>query len=552
MTRTIAIIAPMFDEKQYQMDFNLRLKKDNRELTLAVLYELAKNEYQPQMVAKQEYSRAETIPAAGYYLTGLLRANGYHTILGSKCDNEFLSRISAADPIAICISSTMIIDNEFLKNIVKQIRQFLPEAFIIVGGVFVYKSFYTLLEMQNTDIDVSHNASWMLFNSGDSEIDVDIFVVAPNGTQSFLMVLKELERGQKAQFEHIPNLAIADNKRGFTFTPRQNEVIDYNKDFTRWDLVDKLPMWIPIRTSIGCPYRCRFCNFFRLFPKIFLRSKESLLLELQTLRKQSGGRSKIIHVTDDNVFINEKRVEDVCEAFIEAKISWVGFMRASTINPVNIDLVKRSGLIGSLVGVESGDAAQLKRMNKNQTLEETKQGIELLDHSGITVLMTFVVGFPGETTATIENTVNFINSLSIGSSSSNYQLYPLSIFPLSDLAKPDFRKKWKLTGYMGSWSHYTMNSREASEYGYNLFKQIPYVPYNYSEESNFFNSRLFTYTQRQTLFHLRQRLTVQLIERSSWERIAATLVDISQTMGFSQRYVNEKFRHELVVPAIGR
>jgi radical SAM superfamily enzyme YgiQ (UPF0313 family) len=166
--------------------------------------------------------------------------------------------------------------------------------------------------------------------------------------------------------------------------------------------------------------------------------------------------------------------------------------------------------------------------------------------------MTFVVGFPGETTATIENTVNFINSLSIGSSSSNYQLYPLSIFPLSDLAKPDFRKKWKITGYMGSWSHYTMNSREAIAYGYNLFKQIPYVPYNYSEESNFFNSRLFTYTQRQTLFHLRQRLTVQLIERSSWERIAATLVDISQTMGFSQRYVNEKFRHELVVPAIGR
>ena len=551
MTKTIAIIAPMFDEKQYHMDFNLRLKKDNRELTLAVLHELAKNKYQPLMVAKREYSRAETIPSAGYYLTGLLRANGYHTILGSKCDNDFLSRISSADPFAICISSTMIIDNEFLKNIVRRIRQFLPEAFIIVGGVFVYKSFYTLLEMQNTNVDVSHNDSWMLFNSGDSEMDVDIFVVAPNGTQALLMVLKELERGQKAQFEHIPNLAVADNKRGFTFTPRQNEEIDYNKDFTRWDLVDKLPMWIPIRTSIGCPYRCRFCDFYRLFPKIFLRSKESLLLELQTLRKQAGGKSKIIHVTDDNVFINEKRVEDVCEAFIEAKISWMGFMRASTISPANINLIKRSGLIGSLVGVESGDAAQLKRMNKNQTLEETKQGIELLDHNGITVLMTFVVGFPGETAATIENTVNFINSLSIGSSSSNYQLYPLSIFPFSDLANPDFRKKWKITGHMGSWSHYTMNSREAIEYGYNLFKQIPYVPYNYSEESNFFNSRLFTYTKRQTLFHLRQRLTVQLLERSSWERIAATLVDISQTMGFSQKYVDEKFRHELVVPAIG-
>jgi radical SAM superfamily enzyme YgiQ (UPF0313 family) len=551
MKRTIAIIAPMFDEKHYHMDFNLRLKKDNRELTLAVLYELAKNKFQPQMVAKQTNSRAETIPAAGYYLTGLLRANGYDTILGSKCDHEFLSKISSADLFAICISSTMIVDKAFLEDMVRQIRQFLPQAFIIVGGVFVYKSFYTLLEMQNTEVDASHDDSWMLFNNG-SEMDVDIFVVASNGTPSLLKVLKELERGKKAQFEYIPNLAVANHKRGFTFTPRQNEMIDYDKDITRWDLVDKLPMNIPIRTSIGCPYRCRFCNFFRLFPKIYLRSKESLRLELQTLRKRPGGKSKIIHVTDDNVFINEKRVEDVCEAFTEANILWMGFMRASTINPGNINRIKRSGLIGSLVGVESGDAAQLQRMNKNQTLEQTRQGIELLDHNGITVLMTFVVGFPGETAATLENTANFINGLSIGSSCSNYQLYPLCIFPLSDLTKPEFRKKWKMTGFLDSWSHYTMNSREAIEYGYNLFKQIPNVPYNYSEESNFFNSRLFTDPQKQTLFNLRQKLTVQLIEQSSWEQIAATLADISQSMGFSQRHVNENFRHELIVPAIGR
>jgi len=115
MAKTIAIVAPMFDEKQYHMDFSLKLKQDNRELDLGVLYELAKNEYQPQLLGRQENSHAETIPSAGYYLTGLLRANGYDTILGSKCDNEFLSRLSSADPFAICISSTMIVDYEFLK-----------------------------------------------------------------------------------------------------------------------------------------------------------------------------------------------------------------------------------------------------------------------------------------------------------------------------------------------------------------------------------------------------------------------------------------------------
>ena len=105
---------------------------------------------------------------------------------------------------------------------------------------------------------------------------------------------------------------------------------------------------------------------------------------------------------------------------------------------------------------------------------------------------------------------------------------------------------------MDSWSHYTMNSSEVIEYGYNLFKQILHVPYNYSEESNFVKSRLSTDTQRKTLIQLRQRLKVQLIEHSSWEGSADTLMDISPTMGFSKKYANEKFRHELVVPAIWR
>ena len=65
MPKTIAIVAPMFDEKQYHMDFNLRLKQDNRELNLAVLYELAKKEYQPKMLGRQENTHAETIPSAG-------------------------------------------------------------------------------------------------------------------------------------------------------------------------------------------------------------------------------------------------------------------------------------------------------------------------------------------------------------------------------------------------------------------------------------------------------------------------------------------------------
>ena len=366
------------------------------------------------------------------------------------------------------------------------------------------------------------------------------------------MLLKELERGQKADFEHIPNLAFPDGKGGFIFTARHEEEVDYNEDYTHWDLIDDLPQIIPVRTSIGCPYRCRYCDFWALHSgKIFLRSNKSLLTELQTIKKCLNGKSSMILVTDDNAFINKNRVNEICNTFITADIHWDGFIRADSINPENIGLIKESRLLFARLGVESGDAGQLMRMNKNQNLTNLKQGIELLAQNGIGAKMSFIAGFPGETAETINNTINFINNIEIGESHSCYHVFPLLIAPLSDLHKPDFRKKWKVKGIASTWEHYTMNSGEAVQYTYKIFKEVQNIPYFCpSEQYNPFTREIFKNKQKRSLLNLRQRLTIELIEQSPWSQIATTLADISRTMGFSGKKPDKKFSNELMTPNV--
>lgn len=543
MKRTIVIIAPLIDQRQLHAGFNLKLRQNNRELTLAALYEFGRKDFQVSEVSRG-IDHTENIPSAGYYLEGLLRQHGYDTILTNKYDPETLNKLASHNPFAVCVSTTMVITTDSLIELFSSIRLSMPDTKIIGGGVFIWKN-YLLYQQSIASPLISPLPSWMLFNPVHAGMDADILIVAPHGKSSLLEALFELEKGSKASFEHIPNLALPDGKN-FTFTKRNEEQVDYNQDFTRWDLVQEIPVKIPLRTSIGCPYRCRFCDFYHLYPTVFLRSGKSLSDELKLIQDRSVRTPAIIHVSDDNVFINKKRLQDVCTVIAESKIrNWIGFMRSGDYSADEMELIQRSRLMMGIIGVESGDQGQLGRMNKRQKAEKVKKGIEQLDASGISTLMTLIVGFPGETMETIMNTADFLNSLTLDNILSSYQLYPLTIQPLSELNDPAVRSRWKIEGSMDTWSHYTMNSDDAREASYTLFREVTNVPYHYFEESNFFNRGKFKLPTRKELFQLRHQLTIKLIEKAPWELIEPILKSLLQNMGLSSSRTGENLRDEI-------
>jgi p-methyltransferase len=81
----------------------------------------------------------------------------------------------------------------------------------------------------------------------------------------------------------------------------------------------------------------------------------------------------------------------------EFDLRWISFFRCSNADEEAIDLMRESGCVGALLGIESGDQKILKYMNKSATLERYKWGMERLHQRGIATFASLICGFPGET-----------------------------------------------------------------------------------------------------------------------------------------------------------
>lgn len=527
MSKTIAIIAPLIDNSQFNLDFTIRFKGSYKDLSLALIYRIASGLYDPSM--EDNTSHEHDIPAAGYYLQGILHLHGYETVLTNQYDVETLRKLSGKDLLAICVSTTMILSSDSFIELNESINRELPGIPVIAGGMFLWKQFQQYSRHLHSPERYPLYRE-IYFHPSNARKSSNIIVIAEHGIKSLIEILSQLERGSNINLQDIPNLCL--QERGeFTFTHAEPENIDYNNDFTRWDYIDELPVKIPVRTSIGCSYRCCFCDFCRVFPRVFLRSPNSLKSELLMIKNRLQGKATILHVTDDNVFINSKRLFEVCNIFSQSGLSnWIGFMRGGEYTNDELKAICDSGLRLGMIGVESGDQGQLDRMNKRQQVELVKKGIEQLDKAGVNTLLTFLVGYPGETRETINNTINFLNGLKLSNLLSGYQVYPLIIHNLSDLAEPDYREKWKITGFMNIWSHETMNSGEAYSACHKLFREVKNIPYHYPGESHFFNRAMFTREVLSELYQLRQQLTVGIMDNVTQGNLTGILTKIFKIM----------------------
>lgn len=539
----IGIIAPFYDSYQYQDEFHLRFRANNRQFTMASFHELAKKGYSADHLSRG-FNYEEDLPSAGFYLEGLMRQHGYDPFLTSRYDPETLQKIAEQNPLAILVSTTMVLSVEALIRILSAIRTAMPGVSIIAGGVFIWKNYLS----NNRYPDVE--SPWdQLFDEKFASIDADVLVAAPHGRSSLLQVLEELKKGSRGSLGHIPNLVIPSNGK-FIFTKREEEIVDYNADYTRWDLVERIVHKIPLRTSIGCPYRCVYCDFNKLYPKVFLRSPESIAAELKLAKDRFGRHAGIVHFSDDNIFINRRRINEICNTIIQSGFrTWMGFMRANDYTQDEYNLMKQSGLMLAFIGVESGDQGQLDRMRKKQDVTQLKHTIENLDARFISTFNTFIVGFPGETRETVENTIRFLNDLLLTHLVASYEAFLLRIHPLTDLTEPENRAKWGLKGYNADWTHNTSNKDEALSHLNALFREVTNVPTHYAEESHFFNRANYSFEAKQSFVRLRHRLTIKLIDRKPWPEIELVLKEMAHKLGLPLEGLDGSLQDEIIRPS---
>jgi len=161
----------------------------------------------------------------------------------------------------------------------------------------------------------------------------------------------------------------------------------------------------------GCPYRCAFCNYPFLFDdkKFRYKSAEKMAADWQYYFKTLG--VKYITCLDSLFTMPKRRLIRFCELLIAQKteVKWVCYARADDlVDEETVKLMKAAGVHQVQIGLESGNQQMLDWMNKRCTVESNLSAIKNCRKYGITTLISLIVGYPGETKETLNDTLNFM------------------------------------------------------------------------------------------------------------------------------------------------
>ena len=176
--------------------------------------------------------------------------------------------------------------------------------------------------------------------------------------------------------------------------------------------------YVSFYTGRGCKSRCTFC----LWPQTIsghnyrFRSVPKVIEEVEYILKEIP-ETKEIFFDDDTLTDNHARVEELAIALGKLGFGKKGFPVSWSCNAKanvprkTLEVLKANGLRLLLVGYESGNQQILHNIKKGLRIDVAKQFTKDCHELGIVIHGTFILGLPGETEETIEETINYAKEI---------------------------------------------------------------------------------------------------------------------------------------------
>ena len=194
-----------------------------------------------------------------------------------------------------------------------------------------------------------------------------------------------------------------------------------------------------IIVTLGCPFGCDFCSKPIFGNVVRRRDLDAVFTEIEQLRALGYDG---LWIADDTFTLNQPYLEEFCRRMADRAMTWSCLSRADRIDARTIRLMREAGCRRVYLGLESGSQATLALMNKQVTLEDGMRAVHLYREGGIEVAGFFIVGYPGETISSIEETFKLALTLPLDEISFNVP-YPLPGSKLfARLGGPDDGTDW--------------------------------------------------------------------------------------------------------------
>ena len=261
--------------------------------------------------------------------------------------------------------------------------------------------------------DVSDHSAMYLAHGAD-------YCLIGEGEETLGELIDCLEGRTDTPLEDILGLAWPDGHGGERRSPRRPDITQLDDlPFPAWDLID-IPRYESIWrkrhgyysmnmvTTRGCPYHCNWCAKPIWGQRYNSRSPENVVAEMKWLK--ATYHPDHIWFADDIFGLRRDWIERFSQLVVEqnALIPCKCLLRADLVKPSVVQALHAAGCQTVWLGAESGSQKILDAMDKGTTVAQIHQARRLLGQAGIRVGFFLQFGYPGETRADIEQTLQML------------------------------------------------------------------------------------------------------------------------------------------------
>lgn len=172
----------------------------------------------------------------------------------------------------------------------------------------------------------------------------------------------------------------------------------------------KLPK-MPIFTTRGCVFNCKFCSVSKYFGKTFrFKPIENVIKEIENTPTNN------FLFVDDNITCNIDYSRELFKELSHKEISWFSQISTTVLRtPELIDLASKSGCSSLFIGIESINMSSLKSVNKGfNKVEEYEELFARLRKAGIKPFPSIIFGLDEDTPEQFDSTIKFLMKNKIG------------------------------------------------------------------------------------------------------------------------------------------
>jgi radical SAM superfamily enzyme YgiQ (UPF0313 family) len=235
----------------------------------------------------------------------------------------------------------------------------------------------------------------------DAEASKFDLCVTGEGEKALENILKNPQNWKNRQFQFIHGESVQ-NLDTIPFPARH--LIDW-KQYKRGIFWGKqlLEPAVGIITSRGCPGSCTFCGSHVVMGhRTRFRSINNVVAEMNQVITEMGYHGFNFH--DDTFCVNRNRALEICKKFKPLNVVWRCLTRVNTVDEEILSAMKEAGCKEIIYGIESYSQKILDSLHKGTTVKQNLHAMKLTKKAGIQTKAGIIVGSPGETWETVEET----------------------------------------------------------------------------------------------------------------------------------------------------